>query len=77
MPHTANPPSLFFASGFSSRFFLLKGGAVCQFTLVIHGCFLSDEGHVGCGGSFYRAAENTVVGIGCAGERLPGPPANV
>ena len=52
--------------------FLFKRGAVGQFTLVVHGCFLGNERHVSGGCTVNGAAKNSVVGIGCSGERFPG-----
>lgn len=63
--------SLFFASGLGHGFFFADRWAVGQFTLVVHGGFLSNECHVGGGGALNRASENTVVRIGSPGKRLP------
>ncbi len=51
--------------------FFIQRWPVSQFPLVVHGCFLSDERHVGGGGTVNGAAENSVVGIGGSCERFP------
>ena len=57
----SSPESLFFFQRWS----------VSQFSLVVHGCFLSDERHVGGGGAVNGSTENSVVGIGGSRERFP------
>ena len=57
-------------SSLESLFFVQRW-PVSQFSLVVHGCFLSDERHVSGGGTVNGTAENSVVGVGGSRERFP------